>query len=84
MSYGPTIFRYEITFLWKGRDGRDHSLTVDDTCHEDNRRETFDRMRSRAMQKGYPGHRGGRWNYLVDDFHNWLAKRGWTKCECHT
>lgn len=40
-------------------------------------------VRAKAMEIGYPGHNGGWWNYLVDDAHGWLAKRGWTKCKCH-
>jgi hypothetical protein len=64
-----------IGWFWTDRNGDRHVVTFPVTGNDWEAAEA--ETREKAMAHGYPGHKGGWWNYLVDDFRNWLARRGW-------
>lgn len=72
--------RYSVSFWWRPREGGRQELTFE---IPDSTEASLSSARELAMRCGYPGHNGGWWNYLVDDVHNWLVRRGWTNCQCH-
>ena len=66
--------RHTVTIPWKERDGRQqqNEEVVQPGA------KTIKAARARAIKRGYPGHRGGRWNWFVDDAHRFLV--GKRKC----
>jgi hypothetical protein len=60
-----------ITWFWRDRKGRKHEIT--------SRGATFADARVAAIKSGYPGHRGGWWNWFVDDSHTFLSRFGGCK-----
>lgn len=70
----PYEFQHTVTFMWKDREGREHEITEDIEPGE----ATLGAARTRAIKRGYPGHRGGRWNWFVDDAHRFIV--GKRKC----
>jgi hypothetical protein len=70
-----------VTYFWRTREGGHCQVSVN--VEQDFTPEQLAEARAWAIEQGYPGHEGGWWNYLVTDFHEWLARRGWTRCECH-
>jgi hypothetical protein len=71
----------KVSWIWRNRNGSICSHTCE--LNEISLEETISESRRRAMLVGYPGHAGGWWNWFIQDFHNWLAVRGLTDCECH-
>ena len=67
-----TSFDILYTFFWQPRSGGRHSIG-------EIRASSFEAARSFAMERGYPGHKGGWWNYFVDDTHALLVRLGLTK-----
>ena len=70
----------KYTFFWRARDGSEYEIS----CSLPSGIASVAAAREVARQGGYPGHCGGWWNWLVEDAHEWLAKRGWTRCKCHS
>lgn len=80
---------FQITFSWKTREREKRIVTTqvemefEGEITTDILRVVRDKARVEARLLGYPGHQGGRYNYMIDDWHNWIAKKGWTNCACH-
>lgn len=76
---GRRQFEATVTFFWKDREGHSRSITESAGhigCG-------YSRARSAAIARGYPGHKGGRWNWFIDDSHVFLCKLFRHSCDCH-
>ena len=65
MKDAQTIAVGRVTFFWKARDGSQHSIGM--TYYGD-----MEQSREDAKLFGYPGHKGGWWNYFTSDLSNFL------------
>jgi hypothetical protein len=63
----------QVTHTWRDRNGARRQVAVQGL--RDLHLDTIALARECAMENGYPGHQGGRWNWHVDDVHAWMMKR---------
>ena len=58
---------WAIEFLWRDRNGCQNSIKIDWP-------ESIEDARKVAKLLGYPGHKGGWWNYFVEDSSHWMRR----------
>jgi hypothetical protein len=58
-----------VSWSWTDRDGIERTIDFGIADFSD---DTLGMAREAAASAGYPGHRGGWWNYLVDDIRRGL------------
>lgn len=68
-----------VSWTWTDRSGQAFTAWVHDL--PDLRPETVQTARNLATQMGYPGHKGGWWNYFVEDVRGVLGSAAVLKWE---
>lgn len=58
-----------VGFYWEDREGRPRSVNF-----RGPQETTWEDLRARARESGWPGHAGGRWNYFKDDLQAFLRR----------
>lgn len=66
--------QWVITWVWSDRKGKGSAVEVPLPLGQKPTSAAINRSREIAMSKGYPGHKGGKINYLISDAAAWVAR----------